>query len=188
MVLAGPSGVGKGTLVGELRAEAPDVWVSVSATTRRPRAGELPGHSYLFMEPEEFEATALAGGFLEHAQYSGARYGTPRGPVVTRLDAGQDVLLEIDLAGARQVRATMPEAMLVFLAPPSWQELERRLNGRGTEHVADRSRRLATAREEMAAVGEFDAVVVNDEVERAAAELLALMRSHPVTNPPRTQE
>ena len=130
------------------------------------------------MAPAEFAETVRAGGFLEHADYSGASYGTPREPVARRLARGEAVLLEIDLVGARQVKAAQPQALFVFLAPPSWQELEDRLNGRGTEQAADRSKRLAVARQEMAAAHEFDAVVVNDEVERAAEELLALIRSH----------
>ena len=172
VVLTGPSGVGKGTVVAQLRRMRPDVWVSVSATTRAPREGEVDGVSYWFWSDEQFDRTVAEGGFLEWAQFAGCKYGTPRGPVAERLAAGQPVLLEIELQGARQVRAAMPEAFMVFLTPPSWTALEARLRGRGTEDEAAIARRLARGREEMDAAGEFDAVVVNDDVVRAAAELV----------------
>lgn len=175
-VLAGPTAVGKGTVSAEVRARYPWVWLSVSATTRSPRPGEVEGVHYLFVGPERFGQMVAAGEFLEWAVVHGQnRYGTPRAPVDDRLAAGVPVLLEIDLAGARQVRAAMPDARFVFLAPPSWDELVRRLVGRGTEDAAERERRLATARVELAAEPEFDHVVVNDDVARATDELVALM-------------
>jgi guanylate kinase len=172
VVLTGPSGVGKGTVVAELRRMRPDLWVSVSATTRPARAGEVDGVAYHFWTPERFARTIADGGFLEWAEFAGNRYGTPRAPVEQRLAAGEPVLLEIELQGARQVRAAMPHALMVFLTPPSVADLEARLRGRGTEDEEAISRRLARARDEMAAAGEFDAVVVNDDVVRAARELV----------------
>jgi len=172
VVVTGPSGVGKGTVVAALRALRPDVWVSVSATTRPPRPGEVDGVAYHFWSDERFDRTVADGGFLEWAQFSGNRYGTPRAEVEEHLAAGIPVLLEIELQGARQVRTSMPEAFLVFLSPPSWAVLEARLRGRGTEDEATIARRLARGREELAAAGEFDAVVINDEVPRAARQLL----------------
>ena len=173
IVLAGPTAVGKGTVVRALREMAPDVYVSVSATTREPRPGEVDGVHYHFISAEEFDARVAAGEFLEWAVVHGQnRYGTLRGPVETRLAGGDSVLLEIDLQGARQVKQTMPEAHFVFLAPPSWEELVDRLVGRGTEDDEERERRLATARKELEAVQEFDQVIINDTVERAATELL----------------
>ncbi|MCL2090258.1 MAG: guanylate kinase [Micrococcales bacterium] len=175
-MLAGPTAVGKGTVSVDVRTRYPRVWLSVSATTRRPRPGEVDGVHYLFVGPEQFDQMVADGEFLEWAVVHGQhRYGTPRGPVDDRLAAGVPVLLEIDLDGARQVRATVPSAQFVFLAPPSWDELVRRLEGRGTEDAAERERRLATARVEMAAGPEFDHVVVNDDVHRAADQLAALM-------------
>lgn len=174
-VLSGPSGVGKGTVVAAVRRRHSEVWVSVSVTTREPRPGETDGVEYHFVDVDTFTAMVAAGEFLEHDTHFGAGYGTPRAPVEERLAAGGDVLLEIDLQGARQVRARMPEALLVFLAPPSWEELERRLRGRSTEDPERVRRRLDRARIEMAAEAEFDAVVVNDDVETAADRLVALM-------------
>lgn len=154
--------------------------MSVSATTRRPRPGEIDGYHYRFMNNCEFDRLLEADQFLEHAIVHGRdRYGTPRGPVERRLANGKPVLLEIDLAGARQVRESMPEAVCVFLAPPSWEELVRRLVGRGTETPEERERRLATAEVELAARGEFDVVVINDEVRRAARELVSLTKALP---------
>jgi guanylate kinase len=164
--------VGKGTVVTQVRRMRPDVWISISATTRAPRSGEVDGVDYLFWSREHFARTVEQGGFLEWAEFAGNRYGTPRRPVLARLREGQPVLLEIELQGARQVRAAMPRAFMVFLAPPSWADLEARLHGRGTEDDAAIAQRLAKAREELAAAGEFDAVVVNDDVVRAAAELV----------------
>jgi guanylate kinase len=175
-VLAGPTAVGKGTVSADLRARYPQVWLSVSATTRSPRPGEVDGVHYHFVTPEQFDAMAADGELLEWAVVHGRnRYGTPRRPVEERLAAGEPALLEIDLQGARQVRTTMPDAQFVFLAPPSMDELVRRLVGRGTEDEEERARRLATAEVEMAAEPEFDHVIVNDEVRRATDELVALM-------------
>lgn len=177
-MLSGPSGVGKGTVVARLREVRPDAWLSVSATTRAPRPGETHGVQYLFVDDAEFDRLVADGELLEWAEFTGARYGTPRQPVVDHLAAGRSVLLEIDLQGARQVRKAMPEAFLVFLAPPSWEELVRRLSGRGTESEQQVQRRLAKARKEMlAAEAEFDVTIVNDSVEEAAARLLTLLGS-----------
>ena len=175
-VLAGPTAVGKGTVVAELRRRHPNLFVSISATTRQPRPGEVDGVHYHFVSDEDFDSLVASGQMLEWALVHGAyRYGTPRGPVQDRLDAGYPALLEIDLDGARQVRRAMPEARLVFLAPPSWDELVRRLIGRGTEDAQERERRLTTARTELDAAGEFDHVVINDTVASATAELERLM-------------
>lgn len=175
-VLAGPTAVGKGTVSSDIRARYPQIWLSVSATTRAPRPGEVDGVHYHFVSVDEFDRMAAAGELLEWAVVHGRnRYGTPRRPVEERLAAGVPTLLEIDLQGARQVRASMPDARFVFLAPPSFDELVRRLVGRGTEDAEERERRLATARVELAAEAEFDHVVVNDEVTRATDELARLM-------------
>lgn len=175
-VLSGPSGVGKSTVVAHLRKAHPEVWLSVSATTRRPRPGERHGVQYFFVDDEEFDKLVANGELLEWAEFAGNRYGTPRRPVLSRLAAGEPVLLEIDLQGARQVRQSMPEARLVFLAPPSWEELVRRLTGRGTESPEVVERRLAVARSELAAESEFDVTLVNTAVEQVGEELLALLR------------
>jgi guanylate kinase len=174
-VLAGPSGVGKGSVVAVVRRRHPQVWLSVSVTTRRPRPGESEGVEYHFVDDAEFDRLESAGELLESDRHMGAAYGTPRGPVEERLAAGEPVLLEIDINGARQVRAAVPDAQLVFLAPPSFDELARRLVGRGTEDPAKVRDRLDRARIEMAAEDEFDVVVVNDDLERAADALVALM-------------
>lgn len=174
-VLSGPSGVGKSTVVAHLRKEHPEVWLSVSATTRAPRPGERHGVQYFFVDDEEFDKLVANGELLEWAQFAGNRYGTPRRAVQDRLEAGEAVLLEIDLQGARLVRASMPEARLVFLAPPSWEELVRRLTGRGTEAPEVIERRLEAARTELAAESEFDTTLVNTSVQDVSAELLALM-------------
>jgi guanylate kinase len=174
-VLAGPSGVGKGSVVAVVRRLYPEVWLSVSATTRAPRAGEQDGVEYHFVDDAEFARMVEAGELLEHDAHMSASYGTPRAPVEAQLAAGRPALLEIDLEGARQVRAAMPEAQLVFLAPPTFDELARRLEGRGTESPERLRERLDRARIEMAAEDEFDVVLVNDDVERAAAALVALM-------------
>ncbi|MBF4769872.1 guanylate kinase [Nocardioides agariphilus] len=177
-VLAGPTAVGKGTVAADVRLHHPEIWISVSATTRRPRPGEQHGVHYLFVSEEEFDRMVEADELLEWAVvHKAARYGTPRAPVEAALDEGRPALLEIDLQGARQVRERMPEARFVFLMPPSWDELVRRLVGRGTETEAERERRLETARDELAAESEFDATVVNHEVHAAAEELVALMCS-----------
>ena len=176
-VLSGPSGVGKGSVLAEIRRRHPDVWLSVSVTTRPPRAGETEGVEYHFASDEEFDRLVAEGALLEHAEYAGFRYGTPRAAVLSRLDAGVPALLEIDLQGARQVRERMPEALLIFLAPPSFDELARRLTGRGTEDVERVRRRLDLARIELAAEDEFDVVVVNDTVQAAADRVVALIES-----------
>jgi guanylate kinase len=182
VVLAGPTAVGKGTLTAEIRAHHPDVWVSVSATTRAPRPGEVDGVHYWFVDDAEFDRLIAEDALLEWAVvHKAARYGTPRIPVEEALDAGKPAMLEIDLQGARQVKASMPEALFVFLAPPSWEELVRRLVGRGTEGEAERERRLATAREELAAEDEFDVTIVNRTVNAAAAELVTLMELGPAS-------
>ena len=176
-VLAGPTAVGKGTVAAHVREHHPEVWISVSATTRRPRPGEVHGRHYWFLTQDEFDAMVERDELLEWAVVHGsARYGTPRAPVLEALAEGRPALLEIDLQGARQVRRSMPSALFVFLAPPSWEELVRRLVGRGTETEQERERRLQTAREELAAEAEFDRTVVNREVHRAAEELVALMQ------------
>ena len=177
-MLAGPTAVGKGTVAAHIRTHHPEVWISVSVTTRKPRPGEVHGRHYWFVSAEEFDRLVENGELLEWAVVHGAaRYGTPRAPVELNLTAGRAALLEIDLQGARQVRRSMPEALFVFLKPPSWEELVRRLVGRGTETEEERVRRLATAREELAAESEFDVTVVNSEVHVAAEELVALMRN-----------
>jgi guanylate kinase len=174
-VLSGPSGVGKGSVVAELRRRHPEVWVSVSVTTRSPRPGEIDGVQYHFVDAAEFDRMARAGELLEQASYAQNCYGTPRRPVEQRLAAGLPALLEIDLQGARQVRAVFPDARLVFLTPPSWPELVRRLTDRGTEDDERVRRRLEHARAELAAEPEFDHVIVNDTVGQAAERLVALM-------------
>jgi guanylate kinase len=174
-VLSGPSGVGKGTVIAEVRRRYPEVWVSVSVTTRRPRPGEVDGVHYHFVDDAEFDRLVAGDGLLEWAEYAGNRYGTPVAPVERRLAEGAPALLEIELQGARQVRARAPEAQLVFLAPPSWAALVDRLAGRGSEAPAVQERRLALAQAELDASGEFDVVVVNDDVARAADELVGLL-------------
>jgi guanylate kinase len=176
VVLAGPTAVGKGTVSAYIRENYPDVLLSVSATTRVPRPGEIDGVHYFFMSDDEFDAALERNEFLEWATvHNSYRYGTPRPPVDAALAEGKRVLLEIDLQGARQVRQAMPEAVLVFLLPPTWDELVRRLIGRGTEEPAEQQRRLATARVELAAQDEFDHRVINTDVSEAAREVVELM-------------
>jgi guanylate kinase len=175
-VLAGPTAVGKGTVSTFIRDNFPQVWLSVSATTRPPRPGEIEGVHYFFKSPEEFDRLIADGAFLEWAVVHGRnRYGTLRSTVDAAVSAGKSVLLEIDLQGARQVKAAVPEARFVFLAPPSWDELVRRLIGRGTETAEEQQRRLETAKIELAAEAEFDHTIINDSVHRAAEELVSLM-------------
>src|ERR687898_570058 len=175
-VIAGPSGVGKGTLISRLLERIPELELSISATTRLPRPAETDGRDYHFLDRSEFDRLVAAGEFLEHATYSGHRYGTLRSEVENRLQAGKSVVLEIELQGARQVRERRPDAVRVFLAPPDPAALRRRLEGRGTDDAEAIERRLDTAREELAAEEEFEHVVVNDEVERAATELERIVR------------
>ncbi|MBN9240880.1 MAG: guanylate kinase [Micrococcales bacterium 70-64] len=176
LVLAGPTAVGKGTVSAYIREHYPDVMLSVSATTRKPRPGEIDGVHYYFVSDEEFDRKIAAGELLEWAVvHNSYRYGTPRPPIDAALAQGRRVMLEIDLQGARQVREVMPEALLVFLLPPTWEELVRRLIGRGTEEAEEQQRRLDTAKVELAAQDEFDAKVVNLEVGQAAREVVELM-------------
>lgn len=180
VVLAGPTAVGKGTVAAAIREHHPEVWISISATTRRPRPGEIDGVHYWFVSDDRFDEMVVGEELLEWAVvHRAARYGTPRSPVEQALAAGRPAMLEIDLQGARQVRERMPGALFVFLEPPSWEELVRRLVGRGTEGEEERARRLETARAELAAEAEFDVTIVNREVHAAAEELVALMTDHP---------
>jgi guanylate kinase len=174
-VLSGPSGVGKSTVVARLRREQPQIWQSVSVTTRPPRPGETDGREYYFVSERDFDAMAADGKLLEWAQFAGNKYGTPRAPVEEKLRAGTATLLEIDVEGARQVRAALPGTLLVFLAPPSWDELVRRLTGRETEPAEVISRRLAAARDELEAGSEFDITLVNTAVKDVCSQLVALM-------------
>jgi guanylate kinase len=179
-VLAGPTAVGKGSVSADIREHHPEIWISISATTRAARPGEQHGVHYWFVSEAEFDRMIADDELLEWAVVHGrARYGTPRAPVLATLAAGVPALLEIDLQGARQVREAMPEALFVFLAPPSWDELVRRLVGRGTETAEERERRLATARLELAAEAEFEVSIVNREIHDAAEELVALMVGRP---------
>lgn len=181
-VLTGPSGVGKGTVVSRLVQEHPEIWLSVSVTTRSPRPGETHGVNYWFVSDEEFDELVAGDDLLEWALVHGAhRYGTPRRPVLAALEQGRTCLLELDLAGARRVRSTMPEARSVFLMPPDRAELERRLRGRGTEGEAELARRFRTADEELAAASEFDKIIVNADVAKTCDELVEFMGLSPGT-------
>ncbi len=175
--MAGPSGVGKGTLIARARSLAPQVELSTSATTRPAREDERDGREYHFLSAEEFERRAQAGEFLEHVSYAGNRYGTLRDEVEQRLADGRSVVLEIEVAGAREIRRQMPDAVLVFVAPPTMADLEARLRGRRQNTETEIRDRLRIASEELLAQPEFDHVITNDDADRAAADLAALMRS-----------
>jgi guanylate kinase len=175
-VITGPSGVGKGTLIERLLERIPELELSISATTREPRTGEVDGREYHFLTPEEFDRRVAAGDFLEHATYSGNRYGTLREEVEDRLAEGRSVVLEIEVQGARQVRAAMPDSVQVFIAPPDPAALRRRLEDRGTDSGEAIDERLRTAELELAAQQEFEHVVVNDEIETAAVNLAEIVR------------
>lgn len=174
-VITGPSGVGKGTLVARLLQRHPALWLSVSATTRSPRPGEIDGQHYFFLTRPDFEAQVASGGFLEWAEFAGHLYGTPRPPVEAQLAQGRPVLLEIELEGARQVRRSFAAGFQIFVEPPSFAELERRIRGRGTDSEEAIGRRLERARVELAAAPEFDAVLVNGDLDAALVELERLM-------------
>ena len=176
VVLSGPGGVGKSTVSKEVRAHD-DFWVSVSATTRKPRHNESHGVDYIYVSDEEFDRAISNGFFLEWAAFAGARYGTPRQPVLDALARGKDVLLEIDIEGAKQVKTNWPDAILVFLEPPSWEELVSRLEGRATDSPERRAQRLALAQDEMAQSPFFDHILVNDQVEHVVASLIRLAHS-----------
>jgi guanylate kinase len=178
-VLSGPSAVGKSTVVQAIRYHNPQIWLSVSVTTRQPRPGEQHGREYFFVTEAEFEEMAVSGQLLEWARYAGNHYGTPRGPVVERLAAGMPTLLEVDVVGARQIRTAAPGALLIFLAPPSWDELVRRLTGRGTESAEVIAHRLEAAKLELRAESEFDITLVNTSVQDVCALLVALMSAQP---------
>ena len=178
VVLAGPSAVGKSTVVSGLRSAVPDLYFSVSMTTRAPRPGEVDGKDYFFVTPEHFQGRIDRGEMLEWADIHGGlqRSGTPAGPVQEAMGAGRPVLVEVDLAGARNIKRLLPEAQTVFLAPPSWEVLVQRLTGRGTETPEVIERRLTTARKELDAQGEFDTVVVNDDVDAAVAAIAGILQ------------
>lgn len=176
LVLSGPGGVGKSTVASKLR-EKGSFWVSVSATTRQPRPDERDGVEYFFLTEEEFSRRTDADEFLEWAAFAGARYGTPQGPVLEALNCGRDVLLEIEIAGAKQVKAHLPSALLIFLEPPSWEELVARLAGRGSDSPERRAQRLELAQEELAASGSFDLVIVNTLVDSVVSQLIELASS-----------
>ncbi|MGB0871687.1 MAG: guanylate kinase [Solirubrobacterales bacterium] len=175
-VITGPSGVGKGTLIRELRERHPEIGLSISATTRAPREGELDGIHYHFLSDDEFDSRVASGDFVEHAAYSGHQYGTLRSELEKNAVAG-GVVLEIELQGARLIRAAMPDALQIFIAPPSAETLRERLVGRGTDSAEDIERRLKVAEQELAARDEFTHVVVNDQIARAVDELEAIVQS-----------
>jgi len=177
-IISGPSGAGKGTLVKAIEPVVPDIWVSVSVTTRAPRPGEVEGESYFFISDAEFTRLAETGGLLEWAEVHGNRYGTPRAAVEQKIAEGRQVVLEIDPQGAFQVKSLVPESVLVFIMPPSWDELERRLVSRGSETESQVETRMETSKRELDLVGEYDHVVLNDDVPGASAMLVGLIDSH----------
>ena len=177
-IVSGPSGAGKGTLVRELPARVPDLWVSVSVTTRAPRPGEVEGQHYFFVSDEEFHRLSETGGLLEWAAVHGNCYGTPRAAVEAKVAQGRQVILEIDPQGAFQVKSLLPDSVLVFIMPPSWEELQRRLEKRGSETKAQVETRLVTAKHELELVGKYDHVVQNDDVPRAVGELVGIIDSY----------
>ena len=174
-VLTGPSGVGKGTIVRKILDKHSDVWLSISATTRQPRPGEIDGQHYVFLEKKDFQEIIDKEGFLEWASFSNNFYGTPKQIVKEKIEEGTNVLLEIELEGARQIRKTFPEALQIFLAPPDLSELEKRIRGRGTESEQAIRDRLAIANRELISKNEFDAVVINDDINNAFSEIEGLM-------------
>ncbi len=174
-VITGPSGVGKGTVVKQLLQKHKKVWLSVSATTRLPRKGEIEGEDYFFLGKDSFNELANKEGFLEWAEFAGNSYGTPRKPIQQKLDSGVNVLLEIELEGARQVRRSFPQAFQIFLAPPSFQELERRIRNRGTDSEKAIEARLKRAKEELEAQAEFDAIVINEDLNKSVFDLEVLL-------------
>ena len=176
VVLSGPSGVGKSSVINEALKELPETWLSVSVTTREPRPGEVDGVNYFFISKERYDEMAANGDLLEWASFAGNHYGTPRDAVEAKLAAGIPVLLEIEVQGARQVRTASQDAVLVFLEPPTWEDLERRLTGRGTESPEQVALRLQTAREELESAELFDHVIVNSDVAAAARELVSYLR------------
>jgi guanylate kinase len=188
IVITGPSGVGKGTLIRELRQRMPGLVLAISATTRDPRPGERNGVDYHFLDPEEFDRRVAAGEFVEHANYSGRRYGTLRTELERGIATGAAVILEIEVQGARQVREAMPEAVAVFIAPPDEEALRTRLTRRGTDSPAQIARRLQTARDELAAKPEFEHVIVNHDLDTAADELTALVDRELAPDPARPEQ
>ncbi len=182
-IVSGPSGSGKSTVLGEVFKRRDRLYFSVSATTRAPRPGETDGVEYFFLDEERFDQMVERGEFLEHARYAKCSYGTPRGPIEEKLNAGIDVILDIEVQGAKQVKARMPEAVSVFLAPPDLRELERRLRSRGTESEERIALRLETARSELREAEKYDYVVVNDDFRRAAGELLDIIDRSEETEP-----
>ncbi len=174
-VITGPSGVGKGSLVKELLQIHQDLWLSVSATTRPPRDGEIDGRDYFFLSSKEFSRIETSGGLLEWAEFAGNKYGTPLKPVKEKLQEGKQVLLEIELEGARKIKKNFPESFHIFLAPPSMEELEKRIRGRGTDNEDSIIRRLKRAKEELDAQYEFDAIVINQELIRTRQEVEQIM-------------
>lgn len=174
-VLTGPSGVGKGTIVKRILHKYSDVWLSISATTREPRKGEIDQKHYFFMDEKEFKKIIYRGGFLEWASFANNFYGTPKDVVKEKIEKGINVLLEIELEGARQVRKSFPQGLQIFLAPPNLSELEKRIRGRGTESEESISQRLAIAKKELIAQKEFDAVIINEDIDNAFFEIERLM-------------